>query len=207
MNHAAASNEDLTGQEIGDYRVLRQLGSGGMAQVYLAEQQSLSRQVALKVLHAQLADDASYVQRFLNEARAAASLVHPNIVQIYEVGNAAGVHFIAQEYVQGQNLAQVMQRGGTLLPGLVLEVLRQVVSALCKAQELEIVHRDLKPENILLSPSGEVKVADFGLARVLNSQSKTLTQVGVTMGTPLYMSPEQVEGRPPMLGATSIRLA
>jgi len=193
---SAAASEDLTGQEVGDYRVLRRLGSGGMAQVYLAEQQSLGRQVALKVLHAQLADDASYVQRFLNEARAAASLVHPNIVQIYEVGQVGGVHFIAQEYVQGENLAQVMQRDGALLPGLVLEVLRQVVSALCKAQELEIVHRDLKPENILLSRSGEVKVADFGLARVLNTESKTLTQVGVTMGTPLYMSPEQIEGRP-----------
>ncbi len=193
---SAASSEDLTGQTIGDYRVLRRIGSGGMAQVYLAEQQSLSRQVALKVLHVQLADDASYVQRFVNEARAAASLVHPNIVQIYEVGRAGRVHFIAQEYVQGENLAQVMQRNGALPPGLVLEVLRQVVSALCKAQELEIVHRDLKPENILLSHSGEVKVADFGLARVLNTESKTLTQVGVTMGTPLYMSPEQIEGRP-----------
>jgi len=193
---SAASSENLAGQQIGDYRVLRRLGVGGMAQVYLAEQQSLSRQVALKVLHAQLAGDASYVQRFLNEARAAASLVHPNIVQIYEVGQAGGVHFIAQEYVQGENLAQVMQRDGALTPGLVLEVLRQVVSALCKAQELEIVHRDLKPENILLSRSGEMKVADFGLARVLGADSKTLTQVGVTMGTPLYMSPEQIEGRP-----------
>jgi len=193
---SASSSEDLSGQKIGDYHVLRRLGSGGMAQVFLAEQQSLGRQVALKVLHAQLAGDASYVQRFLNEARAAASLVHPNIVQIYEVGQAGGVHFIAQEYVQGENLAQRMQRDGALTPGLVLEVLRQVVSALCKAQELEIVHRDLKPENILLSRSGEMKVADFGLARVLGTDTKTLTQVGVTMGTPLYMSPEQIEGRP-----------
>ncbi|MCA9229787.1 MAG: serine/threonine protein kinase [Planctomycetales bacterium] len=191
----ASSTHDLTGQVIGDYHVLRRLGSGGMAEVYLAEQKSLGRQVALKVLHPRLASDGNYVQRFLNEARAAASLVHPNIVQIYEVGQAAGVHFIAQEYVQGDNLAHVMRREGAFPPGLVLEVLRQVVSALCKAQELAIVHRDLKPENILLSRSGEIKVADFGLARVLNVDSKTLTQVGVTMGTPLYMSPEQIEGK------------
>ena len=192
----AISSPDLTGRELGDYRILRRLGSGGMAEVYLAEQRSLSRQVALKVLRAQLANDANYVQRFLNEARAAASLVHPNIVQIYEVGQADGVHFIAQEYVRGKNLAEVLQRQRTLEPRLVLDILRQVVFALCKAHEMGIVHRDIKPENILLSHSGEVKVADFGLARVLNADTKTLTQVGVAMGTPLYMSPEQIEGRP-----------
>ncbi|MEM8943731.1 MAG: serine/threonine-protein kinase [Planctomycetota bacterium] len=190
------SGPDLTGQELGDYHILRRLGTGGMAEVYLAEQRSLGRQVALKVLNHSLASDTSYVQRFQNEARAAASLVHPNIVQIYEVGQADGVHFIAQEYVAGKNLGQLLEREGAFVPALVLDVLRQVVSALCKAHELEIVHRDIKPENILLSHSGEVKVADFGLARVQNTDTKTLTQVGVAMGTPLYMSPEQVEGRP-----------
>jgi len=188
-------SQSLTGQEIGEFRVLRPIGSGGMAEVYLAEQRSLGRQVALKVLHARLAGDASYVERFVNEARAAAALVHPNIVQIYEVGKVAGVHFIAQEYVPGKNLAQVLKRQGALQPGFVLDVLRQVVSALCKADELGIIHRDIKPENILLSRSGEVKVADFGLARITSTDSKTLTQVGVTMGTPLYMSPEQIEGQ------------
>jgi len=177
------------GRELGDY-------AGGMAEVYLAEQLSLRRQVALKVLSPALASDRNYVERFLNEARAAASLVHPNIVQIYEVGEVEGIHFIAQEYVAGKNLGQLLEREGTLLPSLVLEVLRQVVSALCKAQELAIVHRDIKPENLLLSHSGEVKVADFGLARVQNIDTAALTQVGVAMGTPLYMSPEQVEGKP-----------
>jgi len=184
------------GRELGDYRILRGLGAGGMAEVYLAEQLSLRRQVALKVLSPALASDRNYVERFLNEARAAASLVHPNIVQIYEVGEVEGIHFIAQEYVAGKNLGQLLEREGTLLPSLVLEVLRQVVSALCKAQELAIVHRDIKPENLLLSHSGEVKVADFGLARVQNIDTAALTQVGVAMGTPLYMSPEQVEGKP-----------
>jgi len=190
------SSRDLTGRELGDYRVLRRLGAGGMAEVYLAEQQSLGRQVALKVLLPSLASDATYVQRFLNEARAAASLVHKNIVQIYEVGQTQGHHFIAQEYVPGKNLGQVVQRHGAFEPGLVLDILRQVVSALCKAHEMGIVHRDIKPENILLSNSGEVKVADFGLVRVQHTDTQTLTQVGVAMGTPLYMSPEQIEGRP-----------
>ncbi len=189
-------SQDLTGRELGGYRVLRRLGSGGMADVYLAEQRSLGRQVALKVLQDKLADDASYVERFAQEARAAASLVHPNIVQIYEVGREQNVHFIAQEYVAGKNLGQLVERQGALEPGLVLDILRQVVSALCKSHELGIVHRDVKPENILLSHAGEVKVADFGLARVTGADTKTLTRVGVTMGTPLYMSPEQIEGRP-----------
>ena len=189
-------SQDLTGRELDGYRVLRRLGSGGMADVYLAEQRSLGRQVALKVLHDKLAGDASYVERFVREARAAGSLVHPNIVQIYEVGQKQNIHFIAQEYVAGKNLGQLVERQGALEPGLVLDILRQVVAALCKSHELGIVHRDVKPENILLSHAGEVKVADFGLARVTGADVKTLTQVGVTMGTPLYMSPEQIEGRP-----------
>jgi serine/threonine-protein kinase len=186
---------DLTGRDLGDYRVLRRLGAGGMAQVYLAEQRSLGRAVALKVLQPALARDRSYVDRFLLEARAAAALVHANIVQIYEVGCSDGVHFIAQEYVRGKNLGEVLKRQNSLEPRIVLDVLRQVVAALCKAAEAGIVHRDVKPENIMLSTSGEVKVADFGLARVESADAKTLTEVGVTMGTPLYMSPEQIEGR------------
>ncbi len=196
MSTDPQASADLTGREIGDYRILRRLGAGGMAEVYLAEQRSLGRQVALKVLQAGLARDASYVARFQHEARAAAALVHANIVQIFEVGHAAGVHFIAQEYVRGKNLGEILKRDAALNPRLVLDILRQVSAALCKAAEAGIVHRDLKPENILLSASGEVKVADFGLARMESTDAKTLTQVGVAMGTPLYMSPEQIEGRP-----------
>lgn len=188
-------NQDLTGQKIGGYEILRKLGSGGMADVYLAQQESLDRQVALKVLQVGLANDKNYVRRFFNEARAAASLIHPNIVQIYEVGKTGNYYFIAQEYVPGKNLAEVVQREGALEPGVALDMLRQVVSALCKAYELNIVHRDIKPENIMLSSSGEIKVADFGLARMKTTDAHTLTQVGVAMGTPLYMSPEQIEGR------------
>ena len=168
-----------------------------MADVYLAEQGSLRRQIAFKVLKRELADDQTYVRRFHMEAQAAAALVQANIVQIYEVGCVDGWHYIAQEYVEGQNLAQYIARQGTPDVKLALAVMRQVAAALCKSAERGIVHRDIKPENIMLGRSGEVKVADFGLARVGAGEDVVkLTQVGITMGTPLYMSPEQVEGRP-----------
>src|SRR5262249_19247605 len=152
------------------------------------------RQVAFKVLKRSLAGDPSYVRRFVNEAQAAASLVHANIVQIYEVGCKEGVHFIAQEYVAGQNLRQYLTRRKSLTPRETAAGRPQGAPALSVAAEKGIVHRDIKPENIMLSTKGEVKVADFGLARMAND-AVNLTQVGVTMGTPLYMSPEQVEGK------------
>ncbi len=166
-----------------------------MAEVYLAEQPSLQRQVAVKVLRRELARQSDYVKRFHNEARAVAALVHANIVQIYEVGCEDGVHFIAQEYVPGQNVKQLVTRNGPLEIPRVISILRQMAAALIRAAQRNIVHRDIKPENILLSTGGEVKVADFGLARVMDPQNVDLTQAGLTMGTPLYMSPEQVEGR------------
>lgn len=187
---------DLSGRRLGDYQVLRWLGRGGMADVYLAQQQSLQRQVALKILKPSLAEDVQYVRRFQNEAQAAAALVHANIVQIHEVGCVDGLQFIAQEYVRGQNLKELLDRESSLDANRAVAILRQVAAALCKAAEHGIVHRDIKPENILLSTDGTVKVADFGLARRNEAPEATqLTQVGVTMGTPLYMSPEQVEGR------------
>ncbi len=186
---------DLVGKKLKDFYVLRRLGRGAMAEVYLAQQVSLDRQVALKVLNADLALDPSYVRRFHHEAKAAAALVHGAIVQIYEVGEQDGVHYIAQEYVAGRNLGEVIRNSGSLAPSLTLDILRQVASALHKAASQGIVHRDVKPENIMLARSGEVKVADFGLARVQGDGRANLTQIGVTMGTPLYMSPEQIEGR------------
>jgi serine/threonine-protein kinase len=187
---------DLCGRQIGDFHVLRRLGRGAMAEVYLAEQRPLKRWVALKVLKPELANDQTYLKRFEREAQAAASLVHANIVQIHEVGQQDGLYYIVQEYVQGQNLREWLSRNG--LPGLTqaLGIMRQVASALAKAAEQGVVHRDIKPENILVTASGEVKVADFGLARVLRFSETELTQVGMTMGTPLYMSPEQIEGKP-----------
>jgi len=186
---------DLTGQTIGDYLVLQRLGRGGMADVYLTRQLSLQRPIALKVLRRDLAKDATYVERFLREARAAAALVHANIVQIFEVGQHENIHFIAQEYISGQNLKMWLRRNGAAEPKLAMEILVGTSRAIKKADEFQVVHRDIKPENIMLSDNGEIKVTDFGLARVNNDQSNdTLTKVGITMGTPLYMSPEQVEG-------------
>ena len=188
---------DYSGKQLGDFRMLRRLGRGAMAQVYLAEQESLGRQVALKILKRDLASDETYVQRFHQEARAAASLTHANIVQIFEVGCIEGVHYIAQEYVQGQNLAQVLARNGPPDVKLAVTIMRQAASALHKSAEHGIIHRDIKPENIMLTTDGLVKVADFGLARITRDEAApNLTQIGVTMGTPLYMSPEQVEGKP-----------
>ena len=194
---------DLIGKKLKDFFILRRLGRGAMAEVYLAQQLSLGRQVALKILNAELALDPNYVRRFEHEARAAAALVHGGIVQIYEVGQEDGIHYIAQEYVAGRNLGEVIRGSGSLAPQLTLDIVRQVAAALAKAASEGIVHRDIKPENIMVAAaSGEVKVADFGLARVQadhpagGARAANLTQVGVTMGTPLYMSPEQIEGRP-----------
>jgi serine/threonine-protein kinase len=193
---APLGTADLSGRQIGDFHVLRRLGRGAMAEVYLAEQRPLKRWVALKVLKPELAQDRTYLKRFEREAQAAASLVHTNIVQIHGVGHEDGLHYIVQEYVQGQNLHDWLSRNG--LPGLnqALAIMRQVASALAKAAEQGVVHRDIKPENILVTAAGEVKVADFGLARVLHGDETELTQAGMTLGTPLYMSPEQIEGKP-----------
>lgn len=196
MAESNGNNEpELTGRIIGDYVLLRPLGRGGMAEVYLAEQVSLRRPVAFKVLRSTLAVDDLYIKRFINEAQAAARLVHANIVQIYEVGLRDGIHFMVQEYVPGQNLKQFLTRVGHGLDlPLAIVILRQAAAALAKAAQANIIHRDIKPENILLSRTGEAKVADFGLARV-DGEALALTQVGLTMGTPLYMSPEQVAGK------------
>ncbi|MBS0202386.1 MAG: serine/threonine protein kinase [Planctomycetes bacterium] len=188
---------DLTGRVLGDFCLLRKLGKGGMADVYLAEQTSLRRQVAIKIMRPDFVTDPQYVKRFRHEASAAGGLNHPNIVQVYMVGEQEGIHFISQEYVQGRNLKEFITRKGPLEVPIALHVLKQVAAALQVAHDKGIVHRDIKPENILLTKKGEAKVADFGLAQLtLGGEKVALTQVGITMGTPLYMSPEQVNGRP-----------
>ena len=191
------ASEDLCGQTIDDFRILRTLGQGGMARVYLAEQQSLRRQVAVKVMQKDMLDKPDSVERFRSEAMAAAGLSHGNIVQVYTVGEGDGLHYIAMEYVPGRNLRQLIKRSGPLPIGQALKVMRQAASALRAAGEAGIVHRDIKPANIMISRRGIVKVADFGLsiAPNLNRSGGELTQVGQTVGTPRYMSPEQVEGR------------
>jgi serine/threonine-protein kinase len=188
---------DLTGRTLADFHVLRHLGQGGMGQVYLAEQISLKRKVALKILRPELAGDPTSLQRFKHEAMSVAQATHANIVQIYAIGEAGGLSYMALEYVEGRTLREYVQKKGPPDLLLALSVMRQVASALQRASELGIIHRDIKPENILLTRKGEVKVADFGLSRCLagDRPALNLTQSGVTMGTPLYMSPEQVEGK------------
>jgi serine/threonine-protein kinase len=190
---ADTSSSNLIGTRINDYQVLRRLGRGGMADVYVALHQSLDRQVALKVLRRQLASDGEYVERFRREARAAAKLNHPNIVQVYEVGRSGDHHYIAQELIDGPNLKERVERQGPLTADEATDVLRAVSAALAVAHQSGITHRDIKPENILQSLRGDIKVADFGLARLVGGGD--LTQAGLTMGTPRYMSPEQVQGK------------
>ena len=187
--------QDLRDRMLGEFLLLRCLGRGGMAEVYLAEQTSLKRQVAVKVLRSDYVSDETYVKRFEQEATTAAGLNHPNIVQVYAIGEADGVHYIAQEYVQGWNLREFLIRNGPPGLTLALHIMKQVASALQAAGEAGVVHRDIKPENIMITRTGRVKVADFGLAQLtLGGERVNLTRDGITMGTPLYMSPEQVNG-------------
>ena len=219
---------DLSGRTLGGYRLLCKLGSGGMADVYLAEQFSLNRRVAVKALRPATLMHPDAVDRFAQEARAAAALVHGNIVQIHEVGCIEGIHFLAEEFVAGPSLRAWLKQQGPLGPDAALSVLMQVAAALDCAEGGGVVHRDIKPENLLLTPRGEVKVADFGLARVLHDNLE-LTQTGMALGTPLYMSPEQshggkvdvrsdlyslgatayhlVAGQPPFRGTTGVAVA
>jgi serine/threonine-protein kinase len=187
----------LTGQTLGDFRIQRRLGEGGMGQVYLAEQVSLKRPVALKILKADLAEHPKALARFKTEAEAIARAVHPNIVQVYAIGEQDGLHFMALEYVDGFNLRDYLTKKGTPTLALALSIMRQGAAALQCAGELGIIHRDIKPDNILMTRKGVVKIADFGLSRFAGDQPRlNLTQSGLAMGTPLYMSPEQVEGKP-----------
>ncbi|MEO1528461.1 MAG: serine/threonine-protein kinase [Planctomycetota bacterium] len=190
------SNTTLVGSRLAGYRVLRRLGRGGMADVYSARDMELDRDVAVKVLRRDLARDRDYIARFRREAKAAAKLNHGNIVQIYEVGEEQERYYIAQELIDGVNLRQWLDRDGALDAEQAIVVLYGVASALDAAATEGITHRDIKPENLMWSKSGEVKVADFGLARLGNDGDSRagLTQAGLTLGTPRYMSPEQVQG-------------
>jgi serine/threonine protein kinase len=186
---------DLAGQTVGDFHIVRRLGQGGMGHVYLAEQRSLKRKVALKFLRNDLASNPTALSRFRREAEAVARVTHANIVQVYSINADEPPYYMALEHVEGRNLRDYLVRKGPADLPVALTIMRQVAAALQRALESSIVHRDIKPENILLTRKGEVKVADFGLSRDLTGeQDLSLTQTGVTMGTPLYMSPEQALG-------------
>ncbi len=190
-------SQSRIGQMFGEFKLLRRLGKGGMAEVWLAEQTKPRRHVALKFMHPELMNDPLYVKRFEREADAAAGLTHTNIVQVYSTGTTENQHFIVQEYVDGQTLREYLQKLTTQKKRITvvaaLHIMRQTAAALEAASEKGVVHRDIKPENIMLTEKGVVKVADFGLAQFEQGEEKLhLTKADTTMGTPLYMSPEQI---------------
>lgn len=211
----------------GRYRIVKIIDTGGMASVYRAHDERLGRDVALKIMHPHLANTASLVERFEAEARSAARLMHPAIVQIFDQGTWRRRPYLVMEFINGSNLRQVLSKEGTLPLGRALEITEQVLQALQAAHEMQIIHRDIKPENILLTPSGQVKVADFGLAHAVNQATGTTT--GSVMGTVTYLAPELISettsdarcdvysvgimayelisGVPPFQGDTAIRTA
>jgi len=200
---AGSRSESLIGQAIGHYQVIREIGRGGMGEVYLVQDHRLGRSVALKLLPTYLSKDEDRLRRFEQEARAASALNHPNVCVIYEVGETADDrHYIAMEYIDGETLNQHMTSTRMTLTE-VLDITIQVASALTAAHAIGIVHRDIKPENIMVRSDGYLKVLDFGLAKLMEQQATDLaavagarvkTDTGMVMGTSRYMSPEQVRG-------------
>jgi len=191
-----------TGTRLGPYEISGAIGAGGMGEVYLAQDVRLDRRVALKVLPADVADDQDRRARFIREARAASALNHPNIITIHDIGDAAGVQFIAYEFVDGSSLRDVT-RGAPLDVATVVDIGIQVTSALAEAHRAGIIHRDLKPENVMIRPTGLVKLLDFGIARLSRLADADVTSAaampgqtvsGMVIGTPQYMSPEQARG-------------
>ena len=187
--------QDLTGKHLSNYKILGKLGKGGMATVYKAHELSLNRVVALKVLSPRLSEDTEFIKRFQREAQAAAKLNHPNIVQIYAIGEEKGIHYFAMEYIKGKTLAHIKKEEGTLTAARAIPIIKQVAEALGEAHKVGLVHRDIKPSNIMMDASGRAKVTDFGIAYVAEAKTK-LTREGSIIGTPEYLSPEQCEGKP-----------
>ena len=182
---------DGRGTLVGRYALKGLVGQGGMADVELAQDMVLDRQIAVKILHARYADDPSFLARFRREAQAAASLNHPNIVAVYDTGEEDGRPFIVMEYVAGQSLRELLRRE-QVLPARAAEMVSDAALGLHYAHERGLVHRDVKPANILLTDDGQVKVADFGIARAVSSQS--VTQTAAVFGTAAYVAPEQAQG-------------
>ncbi|HSB63420.1 MAG TPA: serine/threonine-protein kinase [Thermoanaerobaculia bacterium] len=181
------------GSRFGDYEILEELGAGGMGKVYRARDLTLDRLVALKTLARQLSADTDYVQRFLKEARAAARLNHPNIVQIYDFGCVDSVYYLAMEFVDGHSLGTYLKRGH-FSESESIQIIRHACRALSVAHADGIVHRDIKPDNLMLTSRGDVKLVDLGIAKRLD-EDQSLTQTGQAIGTPHYISPEQIRGQ------------
>ncbi len=198
-------NENMIGKTLNHYQILSLLGVGGMGKVYLAEDTKLDRQVALKTLPLELANDRDRMSRFVREAKSASALNHPNIITIYEIGEFEGIHYIATEFIDGKTLNKYLQ-GREIKYGSVLEIAIQIASGLDEAHSAGIVHRDIKPDNVMVRENGLAKILDFGIAKLtekvtpeIESEDKTAVQVnttpGMIIGTANYMSPEQAKGK------------
>lgn len=184
----------VKGTKINDrYQIIKTLGEGGMANVYLAHDTYLDRNVAVKVLRGDLANDEKFVRRFQREALSATSLSHPNIVEIYDVGEDDGQYYIVMEYVDGKTLKQVLKQRGHLSVTEVIDIMLQVTDGMAHAHDAYIIHRDIKPQNIMILSNGMIKITDFGVAIALNSTQ--LTQTNSVMGTVHYIPPEQANGK------------
>ncbi len=183
----------VRGQKINDrYQIIRTIGEGGMANVYLAYDTILDRNVAVKILRGDLAEDEKFVRKFQREAISASSLSHPNIVEMYDVGEDDGRYFIVMEYVEGVTLKNLIKRRGALTLSEVIDIMLQLTSAIACAHDSYIIHRDIKPQNVLILDDGRVKITDFGIAMALNSNE--LTQTNSVMGSVHYLPPEQANG-------------
>src|SRR5947208_14555238 len=184
--------DSLTGELIdGRYKVLSRLGAGGMADVFLVEDQQLGRKVALKLLHRRFAADPGFVERFRREAQAAAGLQHPHVVSVYDRGAYDDTYYIAMEYLPGRSLKQLIRDEAPLDPVRAINITLQILKAARFAHRRGVIHRDLKPHNVIVDESDHAKVTDFGIAR---AGASDMTETGSIMGTAQYLSPEQAQG-------------
>lgn len=182
------------GQKINDrYEIIKSIGEGGMANVYLANDTILERNVAVKVLRGDLSTDEKFIRRFKREALSVSNLSHPNIVEVYDVGEEDGNYYIVMEYIEGKTLKQLLQKRGALTLTEVIDIMTQLTDGLSHAHEAYIIHRDIKPQNIMIEDNGLVKITDFGIAMALNSTQ--LTQTNSVMGSVHYLPPEQASGK------------
>ncbi len=182
------------GQKINDrYEIIKSIGEGGMANVYLAYDTILDRRVAIKVLRGDLSNDEKFVRRFQREALSASSLSHPNIVEMYDVGEDHGIYYIVMEYIEGKTLKQLIKKRGALTLSEAIDIMLQITDGISQAHDSYIIHRDLKPQNIMIKEDGSIKITDFGIAMALNSTQ--LTQTNSVMGSVHYLPPEQASGK------------
>lgn len=182
------------GQKINDrYEIIRSIGEGGMANVYLGYDTILDRNVAIKILRGDLSSDEKFVRRFQREALSASSLAHPNIVEMYDVGEDDGIYYIVMEYVEGKTLKQLLKKRGSLTLSEAIDIMLQLTDGMAHAHDSYIIHRDLKPQNIMIKDDGQIKITDFGIAMALNATQ--LTQTNSVMGSVHYLPPEQASGK------------